>query len=256
MFKPFLKDPAGLSLVPQGQLGLQLGLEPFTGEVFWQGHSQRVTVILRSTDLWTEYKVQRHCAAPIGKGAAILKPWKRAQGPLRDGGAPTRDPCGLFDKKVVNPSQRGADWRVDFQRAVRLDMKGDRAAAFGGSDNGWRGNHEGKNRQKEPIKATPPLYFWSGDRKVHLMTKAQETTPSVLPPDIAKLSFEEAMAELEKLVRQLEDGRAKLDDAIGAYERGALLKRHCESKLREAQARIEKITVLDNGEVQTSPFNA
>lgn len=64
------------------------------------------------------------------------------------------------------------------------------------------------------------------------------------------------MAELEKLVRQLEDGRAKLDDAIGAYERGALLKRHCESKLREAQARIEKITVLDNGDVQTSPFNA
>jgi len=77
-----------------------------------------------------------------------------------------------------------------------------------------------------------------------------------LPPDIAKLSFEEAMTELEKLVRQLEDGKAKLDDAIGAYERGALLKRHCEAKLREAEARIEKITVTDTGAVQATPFNA
>lgn len=87
------------------------------------------------------------------------------------------------------------------------------------------------------------------------MTKAPQnlSQPSAaLPPDIAKLSFEEAMTELEKLVRQLEDGRAKLDDAIGAYERGALLKRHCESKLREAQMRIEKIVVADDGALQTT----
>jgi len=77
-----------------------------------------------------------------------------------------------------------------------------------------------------------------------------------LPPDIAKLSFEEALAELEKLVRQLEEGKAKLDDAIGAYERGALLKRHCESKLREAQSRIEQIAVGADGQVTTKPFDA
>jgi exodeoxyribonuclease VII small subunit len=77
-----------------------------------------------------------------------------------------------------------------------------------------------------------------------------------LPPDIAKLSFEEALAELEKLVRQLEDGKAKLDDAIGAYERGASLKRHCEAKLREAQSRIEQIAVGSDGQVTTKPFNA
>jgi len=88
------------------------------------------------------------------------------------------------------------------------------------------------------------------------MTTTVNTPQAALPPDIAKLSFEEAMAELEKLVRQLEDGRAKLDDAIGSYERGALLKRHCETKLREAEARIEKITVSDAGIVQTTPFNA
>lgn len=76
-----------------------------------------------------------------------------------------------------------------------------------------------------------------------------------LPADIAKMSFEEALVELEKLVKQLEDGKAKLDDAIGAYERGALLKRHCETKLREAQTRIEQIT--QNGpseDLSLSPF--
>lgn len=80
------------------------------------------------------------------------------------------------------------------------------------------------------------------------MTKNE--TP--LPSDVAKLSFEEAMAELEKLVRRLEDGQAKLEDAIGAYERGALLKRHCEAKLREAEARIQKITISAEGEASLS----
>ena len=84
------------------------------------------------------------------------------------------------------------------------------------------------------------------------MTKAQPA----LPPDIAKLSFEDALAELEKLVRQLEDGKAKLDDAISAYERGALLKRHCETKLREAQSRIEQIAVSPDGKVSAVPFNS
>jgi exodeoxyribonuclease VII small subunit len=77
-----------------------------------------------------------------------------------------------------------------------------------------------------------------------------------LPPELAAMSFEEALAELERLVRQLEDGKAKLDDAILAYERGALLKRHCEAKLREAQARIEKITISPAGGVKTAPLDA
>ncbi len=76
-----------------------------------------------------------------------------------------------------------------------------------------------------------------------------------LPADIAKLSFEESLGELEKLVRQLEDGKAKLDDAIGAYERGSMLKRHCENKLREAQSRIEQITVGSDGQISTKPFD-
>ncbi len=85
------------------------------------------------------------------------------------------------------------------------------------------------------------------------MEKRQNVAP--LPPDIAKMSFEDALIELEKLVKQLEDGKAKLDDAIGAYERGALLKKHCENKLRDAQARIEQIAMADNGEgLSLAPF--
>ncbi|NCC03937.1 MAG: exodeoxyribonuclease VII small subunit [Proteobacteria bacterium] len=73
-----------------------------------------------------------------------------------------------------------------------------------------------------------------------------------MPPDIAALSFEEAMAELEKLVRQLEGGQTKLEDAISAYERGAMLRRHCAGKLKEVELRIEKIAVLDDGSLQAT----
>ncbi len=68
------------------------------------------------------------------------------------------------------------------------------------------------------------------------------------------MTFEDALAELEKLVKQLEDGKAKLDDSIKAYERGALLKRHCESKLREAQAKIEQISVNADGSLSAKPL--
>ena len=74
-----------------------------------------------------------------------------------------------------------------------------------------------------------------------------------IPPDIAKLSFEEALAELEQIVRRLEGGTGKLDEAISSYERGALLKRHCEAKLREAQARVDKIVVGTDGSVTAEP---
>ena len=78
---------------------------------------------------------------------------------------------------------------------------------------------------------------------------------SPLPPDIAAMSFEDALEALEQIVRRLETGNAKLDEAIGAYERGALLKRHCEAKLREAQSRLEKIVVGSNGALTTEPLS-
>jgi exodeoxyribonuclease VII small subunit len=79
------------------------------------------------------------------------------------------------------------------------------------------------------------------------------TEPSPLPAEIAALSFEEAMAELERIVRQLEEGRSRLDEAIGAYERGSLLRRHCETKLREAQAKIDRITIAADGSLGSEP---
>lgn len=71
--------------------------------------------------------------------------------------------------------------------------------------------------------------------------------------DIKKMSFEEALAELETIVERLEGGQAKLDDAIGAYERGAALKQHCETKLREAQDKVEKIRLGADGSVSAEP---
>lgn len=64
-----------------------------------------------------------------------------------------------------------------------------------------------------------------------------------VPADIAAMSFEEALAELEQIVRRLEGGQVKLDEAILSYERGALLKRHCERKLNEAQQRVDRIVI-------------
>lgn len=74
-----------------------------------------------------------------------------------------------------------------------------------------------------------------------------------LPADIRKLSFEDALEQLEGIVSELETGQGKLDEAIKAYERGALLKRHCEAKLREAQARIDKIVEAADGTLDTEP---
>lgn len=76
---------------------------------------------------------------------------------------------------------------------------------------------------------------------------------TAVPPDIAKMSFEAALAELEDIVRRLEEGAGGLDEAIKAYERGAALKRHCEDKLKEAQNRVEKIVLGPDGAVGVEP---
>lgn len=74
-----------------------------------------------------------------------------------------------------------------------------------------------------------------------------------LPKDIAALSFEDALKELEGIVQQLERGQVKLDEAISAYERGALLKRHCEQRLAEARMKVEKIVFSADGSVAAQP---
>jgi len=74
-----------------------------------------------------------------------------------------------------------------------------------------------------------------------------------IPADILKLSFEDALEELEGIVRELESGRGALDDAINAYARGAHLKKHCETKLKDAQTRIEKIVTGPDGAMSVEP---
>ncbi len=72
---------------------------------------------------------------------------------------------------------------------------------------------------------------------------------------IEAMSFEEALEELKEIVSRLESGQGKLDTAIQAYERGAALKRHCELKLREAQAKIEKISLSPDGTAAVKPLD-
>ena len=72
-------------------------------------------------------------------------------------------------------------------------------------------------------------------------------------PDVSGLSFEQALTELERIVGQLESGQAPLEQSLDLYERGALLKRHCETKLEAARLRVERIVMGPNGPDRTEP---
>jgi exodeoxyribonuclease VII small subunit len=73
---------------------------------------------------------------------------------------------------------------------------------------------------------------------------------------IEKMAFEDAMTELESIVRNLETGQTKLDDSIMAYERGVALKKHCEKRLNDARLKIEKITLEQDGKATgIEPFD-
>jgi len=66
-------------------------------------------------------------------------------------------------------------------------------------------------------------------------------------PDVAAMPFERALAELESIVDTLEKGQAPLDESIALYERGEALKKRCDELLRDAEMRIEKITLSADG---------
>ncbi len=80
------------------------------------------------------------------------------------------------------------------------------------------------------------------------MSKSPAEMPKTAParPDVGALSFEEALKELETIVGQLEQGQVNLEDAITFYERGAALKGRCEALLRQADERVQKITLDAN----------
>ena len=73
--------------------------------------------------------------------------------------------------------------------------------------------------------------------------------------DISDFSFEQASTELEKIVRTLEDGKVSLEDSVKIYERGITLKNHCDKKLNEAEAKVEKILIQKDGSAIIEPFD-
>ena len=75
---------------------------------------------------------------------------------------------------------------------------------------------------------------------------------------ITDLSFEDALARLETIVSRLESGQVPLEESISLYEEGARLKAHCETRLKAAQLRVEKIMVGPDGQakgVEPAEFN-
>ena len=78
---------------------------------------------------------------------------------------------------------------------------------------------------------------------------------SNISPDITKLSFEEALDQLEDIVSKLEDGSINLEESIKEYTRGVHLKNHCETKLKEATLKVEQITIDKDGKFSTKEFN-
>lgn len=77
-----------------------------------------------------------------------------------------------------------------------------------------------------------------------------------IPADILALSFEAALKALDDIVARLESGRVDLEESITLYARGALLRRHCEARLKAAEEKIEKIVVGADGQPATQPFKA
>jgi exodeoxyribonuclease VII small subunit len=90
-----------------------------------------------------------------------------------------------------------------------------------------------------------------------LLGMDEGTASPVAEPDIARMSFEEALGALEGIVQQLERGDVPLDKSISLYERGEALRLACQQRLDAAQARIEKIVTGADGRASgTRPFDA
>jgi exodeoxyribonuclease VII small subunit len=74
--------------------------------------------------------------------------------------------------------------------------------------------------------------------------------------DVKRLTFERAIEELETIVRRLEEGKVPLEESVTIYERGEALKKRCEELLRQAEARVDKITTDSAGHVAgTEPLD-
>jgi len=81
------------------------------------------------------------------------------------------------------------------------------------------------------------------------------TRPAVKDVDIKEMSFEKALKELESIVGRLERGDVELEESINIYERGVVLRDHCDRLLKQAEAKVEKLTFNQSSEPNgTEPF--
>jgi exodeoxyribonuclease VII small subunit len=105
---------------------------------------------------------------------------------------------------------------------------------------GGRGKHFRRRAGGGYDPPRNPVRPWSSPIAPEAKKEAQ-TQKDAPPSDIAGLSFEAALGELEVIVARLEQGEVDLDDSIALYERGQGLKAHCEARLKAAEGRLEKV---------------
>lgn len=86
-------------------------------------------------------------------------------------------------------------------------------------------------------------------------TAGAENTVSDSAAELQNMSFEDALAKLEAIVRELESGRIKLDDAVAAYEKAVALKKLCSDRLAAAALKVEKIEIGKDGTLSTVPLD-
>ena len=86
-------------------------------------------------------------------------------------------------------------------------------------------------------------------------TAGAENTVSDPAAELQNMSFEDALAKLEAIVRELESGRIKLDDAVAAYEKAVALKKLCSARLAAAALKVEKIEIGKDGTLSTVPLD-
>lgn len=89
------------------------------------------------------------------------------------------------------------------------------------------------------------------------MTQTRSMPAAQRHDDIIAMSFERALKELESIVGRLERGDVELEESISIYERGEMLKEHCDRLLRQAEAKVEKLTLAADGTpAGIEPFSA
>ena len=87
-------------------------------------------------------------------------------------------------------------------------------------------------------------------QRARALADTSRTVSAAAPAPIETMPFEQAMSELERIVDTLEKGQVALEESITLYERGERLKQRCEALLKNAEMRVQKIVVGDDGEAK------